>query len=87
MAMVSLGCDADANPELRLKLKYTTLQGKQVADDRLLTITFRPVTKPPIGRLKMIELPYEHIPTIQEFRRKTNARGSEGYFARLALDR
>jgi hypothetical protein len=25
--------------------------------------------------------------TIQEFRRKTNARGSEGYFARLALDK
>lgn len=89
IAMISLGCGADANPKLRLKLEYTTVQGKEVADevDRLLTTSFRSVTKPPVGRLKMIELAYEHVPDIQEFRRKTNARGSEGYFARLALDK
>jgi len=89
IAMVSLGCGADANPEFRLKLEYTTLQGKQVADevDRLLTTPLHPVNEPPAGRLKMIELPYDHVPTIQEFREKTNAKGSEGYFARLALDK
>lgn len=89
IAMVSLGCGADANPEFRLKLEYTTLQGKMVADevDSLLNTKLQPLTNRPVGRITTIQLPYAHVPSIQEFREMTNAKGSQGYFARLALDK
>lgn len=88
-AMVALGCGADANPEPRLKLEYTTQHGKQVADevDRLLATALKPITAAPVGKLKMIELPYHHVPTVQEFVEQTKERGSKGYFAKLALDK
>jgi hypothetical protein len=35
----------------------------------------------------MIDLPFFHVPTIDEFVKQTSARGSEGYFAKLALDK
>ena len=89
IALVSLGCGADANPEPRLKMEYATQHGAQIADevDRLLATKLQPVSKPPVGRLKMIELPYHHVPTIQEFVEQTSATGSKGYFAKLALDK
>jgi hypothetical protein len=88
-AMVALGCGADANPEPRLKMEYTTQHGKQIADevDRLLASSLTTITAPPVGRLKMIELPYHHVPTVQEFVEQTKERGSKGYFAKLALDK
>jgi len=89
IAMVALGCGADANPEPRLKMEYTTLHGKQVSDevDRLLTTTLAPITAAPVGKLKIIELPFFHVPTIQEFIEQTKEKGSKGYFAKLALDK
>jgi hypothetical protein len=88
-AMVAVGCGADANPEPRLKMEYTTQHGKQIAEEveRLLTSSLTPITSPPIGRLKMIELPYHHVPTVQEFVAQTKEKGSKGYFAKLALDK
>lgn len=92
IAMVSLGCGADANPEPRvtnLQLDYAAQHGKEVADevDRLLTTLLHPVTSPPLGRFKIIQLPFEHVPNVQEFVEQTNAKGSQGYFAKLALDK
>ncbi len=89
IAMVALGCGADANPEPRLKMEYTTQHGKQIADevDRLLASHLTSLTSPPAGRLKMIELPYHHVPTVEEFVTQTNEKGSKGYFAKLALDK
>lgn len=88
-AMVMLGCGADANPEPRLKMEYTTQHGKQVADevDRLLQSTLAPINAAPQGKLKMVELPYHHVPTIREFVEQTREKGSKGYFAKLALDK
>ncbi|MEP7257172.1 MAG: neutral/alkaline non-lysosomal ceramidase N-terminal domain-containing protein [Flavitalea sp.] len=88
-ALVALGCGADANPEPRLKMEYATQHGQQIADevDRLLTTTLTPITSAPAGRLKMIELPFQHVPTVQEFVEQTKEKGSKGYFAKLALDK
>ncbi len=88
-ALVALGCGADANPEPRLKLEHTTAHGKQVADevDRLLQTSLMPVNATPTGKLKLVELPYHHVPTIAEFVEQTKESGSKGYFARLALDK
>lgn len=88
-AMVAIGCGADANPDPRLKLEYTTEHGKQIADevDRLLNSPLTPISSAPTGRLKMIELPYHHVPTVQEFVEQAKEKGSKGYFAKLALDK
>lgn len=88
-AMVALGCGADANPEPRLKMEHTVQHGKQVADevDRLLQTTLKPLNTAPTGKLKLVELPYHHVPTIEEFVAQTKEKGSKGYFAKLALDK
>lgn len=89
IALVALGCGADANPEPRLKMEYTTQHGKEVADEveALLASELHPLTSPPVGRFKIIRLPFEHVPNVQEFVEQTNAKGSKGYFAKLALDK
>jgi hypothetical protein len=89
IALVSLGCGADANPEPRLKMEYTTQHGKAVADEveALLASDLKPLTSLPIGRFKIIQLPFQHVPTVQEFVEQTSAKGSKGYFAKLALDK
>ena len=86
---MALGCGADANPNPRLKMEYTTQHGKEVADEvkRLIGAPMRPLSTAPVGRLKMIELPYHHVPTIEEFVKQSGERGSKGYYARLALDK
>lgn len=88
-AMVALGCGADANPEPRLKLEYTTMHGTQIANqvDSLLGAKLKPVASVPRGRVKTIQLPYHHVPNIEEFVAQTKERGSKGYFAKLALDK
>lgn len=88
-ALIAIGCGADANPEPRLKMEYTTQHGKQIADEvkRVMGSSLQQLKVPPTGRLKMIELPYHHVPTIAEFVEQTKAKGSRGYYARLALDR
>lgn len=88
-ALIAIGCGADANPEPRLKMEYTTRHGKEIADEvkRLTAGPMKKLTTVPSGKIKMIELPYHHVPTIEEFVEQTNAKGSRGYFARLALDR
>ncbi len=89
IALVSVGCGADANPEPRLKMEYTTQHGKEVADEveALLASELHPLTSPPVGRFKIIQLPFEHVPNVQEFVEQTSAKGSKGYFAKLALDK
>jgi len=89
IALVSLGCGADANPEPRLKMEYTTQHGKAVADEveALLASDLKPLTSLPIGRFKIIQLPFQHVPTVKEFVEQTSAKGSKGYFAKLALDK
>jgi hypothetical protein len=92
IAMVSLGCGADANPEPRvtsLQLDYAAQHGKEVANEvqALLSSDLKPLTSAPQGRSKVIQLPFEHIPTVQEFVEQANEKGAKAYFAKLALDK
>lgn len=89
VAMIALGCGADANPEPRLKMEYTTVHGTEVANevDRLLQTVLRSITTVPEGKLKLINLPFHHVPTTKEFIEQTKDRGPKGFYARLSLDR
>ncbi|MDX1619236.1 MAG: neutral/alkaline non-lysosomal ceramidase N-terminal domain-containing protein [Balneolaceae bacterium] len=88
-AMVAIGAAGDANPEPRTRIEYTTRHGEEIADevDRLLSTRLNPLTSPPTGRKKIIDLAYSHVPTTDELVEQASARGSEGYYARVALDR
>lgn len=92
IAMVSLGCGADANPEPRvtnLQLDYAAQHGREVADEvqKLLASKLKPISSAPMSRTKVIQLPFEHIPTVQEFVEQANEKGAKAYFAKLALDK
>lgn len=69
MALVSVGCGADTNPEPRSSLEATEAHGRAVADevDRLLAGSFVPLEHPPTARIGRIELPYDIPPTSEEF--------------------
>lgn len=69
VAMISIGCGSDTNPEPRSSIKATEHHGRAVADEvnRLLTGPFAPLKEPPITRLRRIELPFDTPPTEEEF--------------------
>lgn len=89
IAMVTIGAGADANPEPRLQMEHTTMHGKEIADevDRLLNNSLKPIVTPPVGKYTEVELPYAHIPSVDELIEQSNSTGARGYYARLALDR
>jgi hypothetical protein len=72
VAMISIGCGADANPEPRSSTEATEGHGRAVADEvnRLLAGPFVPLDQPPTVRLRPIELPFDTPPTEAEFAKR-----------------
>jgi hypothetical protein len=89
VALVSIGAGADANPEPRLLIEHTTKHGTEIADevDRLLGTELKNLSSPPSGRMVEIELPFAHVPAIDELIEQTSQRGASGYYARFTLER
>lgn len=94
IAMVAVGCGADSNPSLIgleevEPLLRSSIYGKMIADEtkRLLGTSLRPLNSAPIGRLVKIDLPFNHVPDINELVSQTADNTVKGYYARLALDR
>lgn len=75
VAMISIGCGADTNPEPRSSIEATEQHGRAVADevDRLLAGPFVPLEEPPIAGLRRIELPFDRPPTQEEFSKRLAA--------------
>lgn len=89
IAMVAIGCGADANPQPRGKMEHVTLQGQEISNnvDKLLASPLQPLSAPPVGRIKWVRLPFAHVPTVPELIKQTEDKSVKGYYARLALDR
>lgn len=89
VAMVSIGCGADANPYPRGKMEHLRVHAQEVADnvEQLLTSKLHPITQPPSGKIKWINLPFAHVPSVPELISQTEDKTVRGYYARLALDR
>ncbi|MGC1244465.1 MAG: neutral/alkaline non-lysosomal ceramidase N-terminal domain-containing protein [Chryseosolibacter sp.] len=89
LAMIAIGCGADANPNPRGKMEHVTNYGQEIATqvDKLLTAQLQPVSAPPVGRMKWVRLPFAKIPTVPELIAQTEDKSVKGYYARLALDR
>lgn len=93
IALHAVGCGADANPTLTgleglSQLKLVDHYAGMIADEvkRLLTTDFQPISKAPLGKTKIIQLPYAHVPTVKEMVAQTDDKTVKGYYYRLALN-
>ncbi len=89
IAMVSIGCGADANPKPRGKLKHVKQHGKALADevDSLLKKSLRPIGEAPQCRLERFDLPLQSIPPREEWEKRASGSGRLAYYAEIILDR
>ncbi|OJW57327.1 MAG: hypothetical protein BGO55_13575 [Sphingobacteriales bacterium 50-39] len=89
IVLVSIGCAGDSHPRLRDKMEYIKVYGQEISDsvDKLLKSKLQFLTKPPVGRMKWVKLPFAKTPTVPELIEQTKDTGIKGYYARLALDR
>lgn len=89
LAMIAIGCGADANPQPRGTMENAATHGREISDsvEKLLTAQLQPLTTPPVGRIKWVKLPFADIPTVPELITQTEDKSVKGYYARLALDR
>lgn len=87
-ALVASGCGADANPNPAGKMEYTTLHGKEIADEveKLLASSLVPLNAPPVAGLKMIEIPFESIPTVNDLSQAIKQHGPKAFNASIFLE-
>ncbi|MSU34399.1 MAG: c-type cytochrome [Pedosphaera sp.] len=89
VALVAIGCGADANPDPRGTVELVNRHGGEIANEasRLAAQRLTLLTNPPACRWKQIELPYQtHFTRAQWESRATNS-GIVGYHARRWLAR
>lgn len=89
IALVAQGCGGNADPDKRNTLAYATMHGKSIADeaDRLLKTTLIPLSVPPVVRAVKVQLPYDHVPNVEEFIAMTKEGGAKGHNAEVHLER
>ena len=90
IAMIAIGTGADANPNPRGGgLGDVDRHARTVADevDRLLAGPLRPVSAPPSGRFRSLDLPLAAVPARPHWEEQSKQKGAPGLFARAVLDR
>ena len=88
-AMISIGCGADANPQPRDELVYAQLHGQSIAREakRLLAGPWTPINGQLTARLERIELPFDTLPSREEFAARAKEKGPIAYHAQVNLAR
>lgn len=89
IALISIGCGADANPTPRGKVELAEAYGRALADEvnRLLTLPPRPLTQLPAGKIKRFALDFDPHPTRAQWEERAAKPGITGYHARKQLAR
>lgn len=92
VALVSVGCGADANPSSGVtgdKVDVARGQGAEIAREarRLLDNFLAPVRGPIVAKTRSIALPLATLPTRQQWQEKAKKDGAAGYHARVNLAR
>jgi putative membrane-bound dehydrogenase-like protein len=89
VALASVGCGADQNPNERNTLEIAAKQGREVADEvkRLIGGALTPITAAPTTRRAEIELAYDTPRTREEWMDLLKKGGQLAYYARLNLMR
>jgi len=89
IALVSIGCGADANPSPRTGLNYAQQHGREIANEveRLLRQEMTPISDKIVAQFKRINLPYDKLPTLEEWKGKAKQGGPVGYHAQKQVER
>src|SRR5262245_47389481 len=92
IALVSVGCGADANPSSGVtgdKVETARLQGREIATEvkRLSTAFRAPVTGKLTAQAKSIELPLAPLPTREQWDEKARRTDAIGHHARYQLEK
>jgi len=92
VALITIGCGADANPEPRGKLEFCRDHGRALADEvkRLLGAELKPVAAAPECRLTHLDLPLASLPSRGDWEKAAAGGGPNGARARhflASLDR
>ncbi|MES2469436.1 MAG: neutral/alkaline non-lysosomal ceramidase N-terminal domain-containing protein [Verrucomicrobiota bacterium] len=89
IAMVSIGCGADANPNPMGSLQAAQDHGLEIATEvsRLLASPLRPLPQAPVGAMSRFELPFDSLPERAQWEALAQKPGITGYHARKNLER
>jgi hypothetical protein len=89
VAMISIGCGADANPSPRGELVYAQQHGEEVSREvnRLLKGALLPLPGVTLARAEQIELPFDTLPTHEEFEKRAGQKGPISIHAKANLER
>jgi hypothetical protein len=88
-ALVAIGCGADANPYPRNELSNAVQNGADIAREvkRLLALPMIPIGGPVVARRQCIELPFDTLPTRDEWIERAKQKGPIAYHAKVQLAR
>ena len=88
-ALVAIGCAGDANPAPRTGLNFARQHGHAIAAEvnRLLGSELTPIAGKLTGQVTRIDLPFDTLPTRQEWQKRVEGGGAIGYHAQIQLDR
>ena len=102
-ALITIGCGADANPESRMmpmpdgqeevfntRLAYAKAHGEALSQEvqqMLLKADAKPLTNVPSGAFERVNLPFDTLPTLEEWEARVAEGGSVGYHAQKHLER
>jgi hypothetical protein len=89
VALITIGCGADANPEPRGSLELCRQHGRVLADEvgRLLKTQLKPLSSDLQCRLVHVDLPFADLPTREQWQRQAQQGGAAAYHARQFLAR
>lgn len=88
-ALVAIGCAGDANPAPRTGLDFARQHGHAIAAEvnRLLGSDLTVLEGKFTGQVKRVDLPFDTLPTRQEWEKRVEGGGAIGYHAQIQLDR
>ena len=89
IAMITIGCGADANPSPRGSLEAARDHGREIASEvsRLLGSPMQSLPHTPAGNLTRFDLPFEALPNRAQWEALSHEPGITGYHARKNLGR
>ena len=89
MAYISLGCAADINPYPRGEFEHARQHGHTLAGEvnRLAESDMKPIAGQLNGGFKRIPLPFDTIPSREEWEKRVKQNGDLGYHAQVQLEK
>ena len=88
-AMVALGCAGDANPTPRGEFKHVSQHAVMITEKISTLISankFITLNSIPVGKMKMVELTFMHVPDAKEFVEQSALEAAQGLYARNSLE-